>query len=180
MRAQWVLDSGSVRRAGKEDDRKELKPFVAIQRVRLPPGKGQPASRKQALHVCGNVTREAYGSGCRSCGLAPKSSIAEAFVVRNSGGSIEVADIGEDTSVRPGSWNGAEARDGSPEDLRDPIRVHVRKPEQGSRSTKPRPGRKPPIFQERQGETRTRRARGRRKRTNKRPLIRGWEVVAPS
>jgi len=28
----------------------DLKPFVAIQRVRLSPGKGEPASRKQALH----------------------------------------------------------------------------------------------------------------------------------
>ena len=26
------------------------KPFVAIQRVQLPPGKGQPASRKRVLH----------------------------------------------------------------------------------------------------------------------------------
>jgi len=50
-----------------------------------------------------------------------------------SGGSIEVAAIGEDTLTRPGSWNAAKARDGSPEDLRDPTRVHVREPEQGSR-----------------------------------------------
>jgi hypothetical protein len=35
--------------------------------------------------VCGNVTREAYGSECRSCGLAPKSAIAEAFAVRIAG-----------------------------------------------------------------------------------------------
>src|SRR6266511_5913436 len=75
-----------VRTTGKEDDREnELKPFVAVQRVRLPRGKGQPASRKQALHVCGNVTREAYGSWCRSCVLAPKSAIAEAFAVNAAG-----------------------------------------------------------------------------------------------
>jgi hypothetical protein len=75
-----------VRTTGKEDDREnELKPFVAVQRVRLPRGKGQPASRKQALHVCGNVTREAYGSRCRSCVLAPKSAIAEAFAVNAAG-----------------------------------------------------------------------------------------------
>jgi hypothetical protein len=42
----------------------ELKPFVAIQRVRLPSGKGQPVSREQALHGDGNVAREAYGSRC--------------------------------------------------------------------------------------------------------------------
>src|SRR6202043_4081335 len=28
----------------------DLKPFVAVQRVQLPPGKGEPASRKRALH----------------------------------------------------------------------------------------------------------------------------------
>src|ERR1700719_397257 len=40
---------------------------------------------------------------------------------------------GEGTPIRPGSRNGAKARDGSPEDLRDPIRVHGRQP--GSRAT---------------------------------------------
>ena len=37
-----------------EEKRKEviedLKPFTAVQRVQLPPGKGQPASRKRVLH----------------------------------------------------------------------------------------------------------------------------------
>jgi hypothetical protein len=33
----------------KGDERCDLKPFVAIQRVQLPPGKGEPASRKRAL-----------------------------------------------------------------------------------------------------------------------------------
>jgi hypothetical protein len=44
----------------------------------------------------------------------------------DSGGSIKVSDSGEDTLARPGSWNGAKAQEGSPEDLRGPIRVHVR------------------------------------------------------
>jgi len=43
-----------------------------------------------------------------------------------SGGSINVSGTGEDTLARPGSWNGAKAREGSPEDLRGPMRVHVR------------------------------------------------------
>jgi len=29
-----------------------LKPFAAVQGVQLPPGKGQPASRKRVLHGC--------------------------------------------------------------------------------------------------------------------------------
>ena len=36
--------------SGEEDEHDVLKPFIAIQRVRLPPGKGQPTSRKRALH----------------------------------------------------------------------------------------------------------------------------------
>jgi hypothetical protein len=45
-----VMDSGSVRRAGKEDDREnELKPFVAVQRVRLPPGKGAARQPEASL-----------------------------------------------------------------------------------------------------------------------------------
>ena len=34
---------------GKENEHVVLKPFIAIQRVRHPPGKGQPANRKRAL-----------------------------------------------------------------------------------------------------------------------------------
>ncbi len=45
-----VMDSGSVRRAGEEDDREnELKPFVAVQRVRLPPGKGAARQPEASL-----------------------------------------------------------------------------------------------------------------------------------
>ena len=42
-----TLRQDKSRRGGRECD---LKPFVVIQRVRLPPGKGEPASRKRALH----------------------------------------------------------------------------------------------------------------------------------
>src|SRR5271157_4581988 len=36
--------------SGKENEHEVLKPFIAFQRVQLPPGKGQPTSRKRALH----------------------------------------------------------------------------------------------------------------------------------
>ena len=42
-----TLRQEKSRRGGRECD---LKPFVVIQRVQLPPGKGEPASRKRALH----------------------------------------------------------------------------------------------------------------------------------
>ena len=93
------------------DDRQyELKPLVAVQWVRFPPGKGQPASRKRALHVCGNATREAYGSRCRSCVLAPKSDFAEAFAVQPEGGSIDVTDMARERWFDRGP--GAEQRHG--------------------------------------------------------------------
>jgi len=62
---------------------------------------------------------------------------------------------GEDTLVRPGSWNAAKAQEGTPGDLRDPIRVHVREAEQGSRKPKPRPVGDPPNLRERYGGTRS-------------------------
>ena len=40
------LRQDKSRKGGREND---LKPFVVIQRVQLPPGKGEPASRKRAL-----------------------------------------------------------------------------------------------------------------------------------
>ena len=58
--AQHLLRSGERRLAvddpcdressGEENEHEVLKPFIAIQRVQLPPGKGQPTSRKRALH----------------------------------------------------------------------------------------------------------------------------------
>ena len=50
---------------------------------------------------------------------------------------------GQGSSVRPGSWSGAEAQDGSPGNLRDPARVHARASRHlGSRLNKcPGPGR---------------------------------------
>jgi len=46
-----VVDDPCDRKSsGEEDEHEVLKPFGAIQRVQLPPGKGQPTSRKRALH----------------------------------------------------------------------------------------------------------------------------------
>src|SRR6516225_10388119 len=42
-----TLRQDKSRKGGRECD---LKPFIAIQRVQLPPGRGKPASRKRALH----------------------------------------------------------------------------------------------------------------------------------
>jgi len=45
-----VDDPCDRKSSGEEDEHEVLKPFGAIQRVQLPPGKGQPTSRKRALH----------------------------------------------------------------------------------------------------------------------------------
>src|SRR5882672_5359389 len=99
-----------------------------------------------------------------------------------SGGSIEVTETGEDTSVRPGSWNAAKVQEGLPEDLRDPIRVHASRAGNEGRPAQPRPW--PGGTSDLPGALRRARSEGGscglRKRTNKRPQIRGWEVVAPS
>ena len=45
-----AAQSGSVRRAGGGDDRQhELKPLVAVQRVRRPPGKGRAGQPEASL-----------------------------------------------------------------------------------------------------------------------------------
>ena len=87
------------------------------------------------------------------------------------------------SSVRPGSWTGAEARDGSPGNLRDPARVHARVRRQlGSRLNKcPGPVRSSTGSGALMRRARTSEgARGARKRTNKRPGMRDRDVVAPS
>jgi len=63
-------------------------------------------------------------------------------------------EIGEVMSVRSGSWSGAKAREGSPEDLRDPICVHAQgKPDQGQPAQQKSPAREGlRTFRERQGE----------------------------
>ena len=49
-RAAWRRRPLRQESSGKENEHEVLKPFIAIQRVQLPPGKGQPTSRKRALH----------------------------------------------------------------------------------------------------------------------------------
>ena len=78
--------SGSVRRTGKEDGREyELKPSIVVQRVQLPPGKGQSASRKPALRVTAMVARSVGEQVLKLRESASKSVNAEALVVRIAG-----------------------------------------------------------------------------------------------
>src|SRR6516225_10030942 len=53
----WLTKRGNTMKRPLRQDKSrkggrayDLKPFVAIQRVQLPPGRGEPASRKRALH----------------------------------------------------------------------------------------------------------------------------------
>ena len=80
------LQSGSVRRTGKEDGREyELKPSIVVQRVQLPPGKGQSASRKPALRVTAMVALSVGEQVPKLRESASKSTNAEALVVRIAG-----------------------------------------------------------------------------------------------
>src|SRR5262249_5513235 len=86
VRASRTRQSGSVRRTGKEDGREyELKPSIVVQRVQLPPGKGQSASRKPALRVTAMVARSVGEQVPKLRESASKSTNAEALVVRIAG-----------------------------------------------------------------------------------------------
>ena len=82
----------SVRRAGGEDDRQhELKPLVAVQRVRRPPGKGRVGQPEASL-AC-ERQRETRSVGQQVPKLresAPKSAIARSLRCAQSGGSTDV------------------------------------------------------------------------------------------
>jgi hypothetical protein len=97
----------------------------------------------------------------------------------SSGGSIDVVVNGEATSVRPGSWSGAKAQEGSPEDLRDPIGVHTKQPEMRAAGTQG-PGGSLHPSRSATANTKQEDRVGSRSETNKQLLIRKWEVVALS
>jgi hypothetical protein len=109
----------------KEDDRvDDRKPFVAIQGVRLPCGKGQPSGSEPCLGLATEFLKR------RQQVLKPSGKSrytnARAFVVDWAGAAPRRSRDGEAASVRPGSWSWAEAQDGLPGNLRDPVPVRVR------------------------------------------------------
>ena len=87
------------------------------------------------------------------------------------------------SSVRPGSWSGAEVGDGSPGNLRDPAHAHVRASRHLGQSAEQVPRLGSVLHRSGSAMRRARTpegSRGARKRTNKRPGLREREVVAPS
>jgi putative ABC transport system substrate-binding protein len=64
-----IIASGKSRKGGR--DVVTRKPFIAVQRVRLPPGKGEPASRKRALRGWWQHHSRSVGSMCLSPAVAP-------------------------------------------------------------------------------------------------------------
>src|SRR6516225_251878 len=64
-----IIASGKSRKGGR--DVATRKPFTAIQRVRHPPGKGEPASRKRALRGWWQHHSRSVGSRCLSPEVAP-------------------------------------------------------------------------------------------------------------
>ena len=112
-----------VQSPGKEDGGK-LKPFVAIQRVQLPPGKGAARQPEASLARGRRRTSRSVDSGCQSPGLSLEIKPRWSLRCRESGGSIARTAKGEVVSIRPGSESQAEAWDGLPGNTRDPARVH--------------------------------------------------------
>jgi putative tryptophan/tyrosine transport system substrate-binding protein len=64
-----IIASGKSRKGGR--DVATRKPFIAVQRVRLPPGKGEPASRKRALRGWWQHHSRSVGSRRLSPAVAP-------------------------------------------------------------------------------------------------------------
>src|SRR5215467_3573807 len=69
-----IIASGKFRKGGR--DVVTRKPFIAVQRVRLPPGKGEPTSRKRALRGWWQHRSRSVGSRCLSPAVAPRYSSA--------------------------------------------------------------------------------------------------------
>src|SRR5271157_1032555 len=117
----------------KGEWKRNLKPFEAIQRVRPPPGRGaarQPEASLAWAAATALVKR-------RQRMLKPCVSLDIMYPLRPSvglaGGGVDKAAKGEVLPARPGSWSRAKAWDGSPGNLRDPVRVHGRnRPDQGT------------------------------------------------
>ena len=116
---------------GKEDGC-NLKPFIAVQRVRRPPGKGaarQPEASLAWVAATPLVKR-------RQRILKPWVSLKIMFrwSLRRvgTGGSIDWTASGEVLSVRPGSGNRAKVWDGLPGNRRGPVRAHLRDAGAGS------------------------------------------------
>src|SRR5271168_2707996 len=104
----------------------DLKPFVVIQRVRLPPGKGE-ASQPEASFAW--VVATPFMKR-RQQVLKPRDSPEITDTLKPSlsakrGQHRRDRQIGEGSSIRPGSSNEAKAQDGSPGNLGDPAHVHV-------------------------------------------------------
>src|SRR5271166_5470219 len=182
-RGAWRRPSLRQEKSWKGGRLCNLKPFEAIQRVRPPPGRGaarQPEASLAWAAATSLVKR-------RQRMLKPCVSLDITYPLRPSvwvdRGGVDESANGEVLPARPGSWSWAKAWDGSPGNLRDPVRVHGRnRPDQGTPADQ--------LFQAwRTSSTSVRSAsastnnggaRGARNRSHKGAGLRGREVVAPS
>ena len=86
-----VSRQGKSRRGGR--DVATRKPFTANQWVQLPPGKGQPASRKRVLHVAVATPSLKRRQQVLKPRGSPDMSNAEAFVVTDAGAASTVPSL---------------------------------------------------------------------------------------
>src|SRR5215831_18535017 len=120
--------SASVRQRPGKGDGCNPKPFKAIQRVQLPPGKGAARQPEASLAwAAATLFVKRRRQMLKPCGKPRDHAPAGAFGLLGPGAASESPLRGEDLSARPGPWSRAKAWDGSPGNLRDPARVHERK-----------------------------------------------------
>ena len=98
----------------------ELKPFVAIQRVRLPPGKGAARQPEASLawRAATRVVKRRQQVTKRRGKPRNRQSMTPSLL--NVWGQYRKRRYRRGATGRPGSWTGAESRDGSPGNLGDP------------------------------------------------------------
>ena len=115
-----------VRRSPGKENGDDLKPFIAFQRVRLPPGKG--AARQPEASLAWVVATPLVKRRQRTPkpGVEPRYHVhAGAFGVLDPGAASVGPQMARSCPIRPGSESRAEVWDGTPGNLRYPVRAHV-------------------------------------------------------
>ena len=118
----------------------DLKPFIVTQRVRRPPGKGgarQPEASLARAAATALVKRRQRAP--KPCGQPRNHVSAEAFAVLGPGAASE-SGMARTRPIRPGSQSRAKAREGSPGNLRDPVRARTKTARTRERRVNKAPG----------------------------------------
>ena len=81
--------------SGKEDETRNLKPFVETLRVQIPPGKAGPAARSESCVAMGQPILRSVDSEVKGRVIEPrKNKLRGAFVMATGGGRVRQLTLG--------------------------------------------------------------------------------------